>query len=345
MRKIIICILVASLFAISVSATDFALPGPPQEAEKYMPEDTESFSDGLKHILKEAIRSLHPDFAEASRICLAAIACVLLMSLIKTFSWATAAVDLTGVLIISLLLVDATDSMIHLGSDTIQQISEYGKLMLPVLTGALASEGGAVTAAALYTGTVFFNTFLLTAIEKFVVPLLYVYMALCIAHRAIGEDLLKNLCDFLKWISTWAIKIVIYVFTGYLGITGVISGTTDAAALKAAKLTISGAVPVVGSIISDASETVLVSAGAVKNSIGIYGLLAICAIGIAPFLRIGIQYLLLKLTYAVCGIFGAKGSVSLLGDFSGIMGLMVAATSTVCLLLFVSIVCYLKGVG
>lgn len=345
MKKLYLCILIVLLLTLPVSATEFVLPDTPQVAERYIPEDVESFSDGLRYILKEAVKNLHPDFAEASRVCFAAVVCVLLMSIVKTFGWAQGVEDLVGVLSLSLLLLDATNSMIHLGADTIQQVSAYGKLLIPVLTGALAAQGGAVTSAALYSGTVFFNALLLTVVEKIVVPIIYVYMVLCIAYRAVGEDMLKSICDFLKWLTTWSIKIIIYVFTGYLGITGVVSGATDAAALKAAKLTISGAVPVVGNIISDASETVLVSAGAVKNSLGIGGLLVITAIWIAPFLRIGVQYLLLKLSHAVCSMFGTKGAVSLLNDFSGIMGLLVAATSTVCLLLLVSIVCYLKGVG
>ena len=170
-------------------------------------------------------------------------------------------------------------------------------------------------------------------------------MILCIAFRAIGEDVLKNLRDFVKWLVTWSIKTILYIFTGYLGITGVVSGTTDAATLKAAKLTISGAVPVVGNIISDASESILVGVGVVKSTVGIYGLLVVAALWIGPFFKIGIQYLLLKFTAAICGAIGTKESVGLVSDFSGIMGFLVAMTGTVCVLLLVSIVCFLKGVG
>ena len=117
------------------------------------------------------------------------------------------------------------------------------------------------------------------------------------------------------------------------------------AAIKAAKLTISGAVPVVGNIISDASETILVSAGVMRNAVGIYGLLAILAMWIGPFLLTGCQYLLLKMTTAVCGVFGEKKTVTLIKDFTWIMGFLLAMTGTVCLLLLVSIVCFMKGVG
>ena len=175
--------------------------------------------------------------------------------------------------------------------------------------------------------------------------MVYIFLAFSIGCSAIGEDILKRLRDFLKWLVSWCLKIVLYVFTGYITITGIVSGTTDQMALKAAKLTISGAVPVVGGILSDASEAVLVSAGLVKNAVGVYGLIAIAAIAMGPFLRIGVQYLLLKLTAAVCGVFGNKKTTELVGDFSSAMGILLAMTGAVCLILLISMVCFMKGVG
>jgi stage III sporulation protein AE len=175
--------------------------------------------------------------------------------------------------------------------------------------------------------------------------MIYIYICLSVANSALGSDPLGKIRDLMKWIMTWGLKIILYFFTGYIGITGVISGSVDAAAIKAAKLTISGMVPVVGGILSDASEAVLVGAGVVKNGAGIYGMMAILAIVMGPFLQIGIQYLLLKATAAVCGLFGTKSIISLVQDFTSAMGLLLAMTGSSCLLLLISAVCFMKGVG
>lgn len=344
MRKLAIFAVLLLLLLLPVHAADFDLPDAPAAAQKYMPENTESFADGLLEILMEAIFTLRPGFAEASKVCFCVTGCMLLVAAVRSITNVNQAVDLILVLAISYMLTDSTNSMIHLGADTIQQVAEYGKLLLPVLTGVLASQGGISTSAALYAGTSVFIHILIASLENLIGPLLYVYMVLCIGHHTTGEELLKSICNFLKWGTTWLIKVTIYLFTGYLSITGVVSGTTDAAALKAAKITLSGVVPVVGNIISDASEAVLVSAGVLKNSLGISGLLVIIATWIAPFLQIAAQYLLLKITCAISGLFGTSGAVGLLKDFTGIMGLILAATSTICLLMLVSIVCYIRGV-
>ena len=99
----------------------------------------------------------------------------------------------------------------------------------------------------------------------------------------------------------------------------------------------------VGGILSDASEAVLASAAAVKNAAGIYGLLAIVAMWLGPFLRIGVQYLMLKAAGAVCGVFGVGSFAGVVEDFAAAMGLLLAMTGAVCLMLIISTICFLKG--
>ena len=119
----------------------------------------------------------------------------------------------------------------------------------------------------------------------------------------------------------------------------------DAAAIKAAKITISSSVPVVGGILSDASEALLAGIGIAKSTAGVTGLLIILAIWIGPFLKIGIQYLLLKLTGSVCVVFSCKSVAKLVNDFSSAMGFLLAAIGSIGFIHLVSTVCFIKGVA
>lgn len=335
-----------SFFALPVSAMEITAPAAPESAQKYMPEEKETFAEGLLHILKSAISALRPELADASGVCMSLIAIVLLISILSSFSETSAGVvRLTGAVVIGLLLLEPANSLIQLGAKTVVELSEYGKLLIPVMTAAVAAQGGTTTSAALYTGTVFFNALLATFISLMVVPALYIYLCLCVASSAVEQDMLKKVRDFVKWLMTWSLKWVLYIFTGYIGITGVISGMVDASALKAAKIGISGMVPVVGGILSDATETILVSAGLMKNAAGIYGIFAILAVCVGPFLEIGALYLLLKMSGAICNVFGYKPAGELIKDFSSGMGLVLAMTGTVGILLLISLVCFMKGMG
>ena len=82
-----------------------------------------------------------------------------------------------------------------------------------------------------------------------------------------------------------------------------------------------------------------------KNAAGVYGLLAVAAIWITPFLQIGIQYLLLKLTAALSSVFDVKAASELIEDFSTSMGLLLAMTGAVSFLMLISTICFMKGMG
>lgn len=345
MRRILIALFLISLFSMQVAAAGLTAPPAPDHVEKFMPKDQVNFLQGLLEVLRDALLHIRPDLKAAVRVCVSITAVIMAVSLLRTFpGGAEKTANLASSIGIALILLQTSNALVNLAAATVMEISEYGKLLLPVMTAALAGQGAIGTSSALYAATAFFDALLTSLIGKLLTPMIYLYLLLAVAGSAVGEDTLKKLRDALKWFMTWAMKTILYIYTGFIGITGVVSGTTDAAALKAAKITISGIVPVVGGILSDASEAVLVSAGVVKNAAGIYGFFAILAIWIAPFLKIGTHYLFLKATGAVCSIFASRENTDLIKDFASAMGLLLAMTGTICLMLLISLVCFLRGV-
>ena len=346
MRKWIIALVLVVCTVTSVAGMEFTAPEVPESAEQYMPEDQETFAQGLLYILKAAVTKLKPELRDVSRMCLSVIVLTLLLGIFSGFAQGSKTIlRLVSSVAIGAVLLNPVNSMISLGANTVTELSEYGKLLLPVMTAAAAAQGGVTSSAALYTGTVFFTSILSFAITKLIIPGVYIFLCLCIANSAFSQEILKKSRDFVKWAITWGLKWVLYIFCGYMSITGVVSGTVDASTLKVTKLTISGMVPVVGKVLSDASETILVSAGLMKNAAGVYGIFAILALCVQPFVEIGALYLLLKFTSAVCGVFAEKSSCDLIRNFSTGMGFVLAMTGTVCLLLLISVVCFMRGMS
>ncbi len=340
--------LLGLLFALCVpaSALEIQPPPVPEAGEDWMPEETESFGAGLWELATKALGNLRPDLRQAAQVSLGVIATVLLVSVLESMSNSlriAGRIAGTGAVAGALLL--SSNSMLALGIRTVTQISEYGKLLLGVMAAALGAQGGITSSTALYAGTALFNGLLTSLITGWLVPGISLFLALGVGAAATGEAMLKNLGDLLKRLMSWVLKLLLMVFTTYLSITGVVSGTTDAAALKAAKVTISSFVPVVGGILADASEAVLVSAGMMKNAAGIYGILAVLAIFLHPFLQIGVHYLILKVTSALCEVFGSRQMAALTDCFSTAMGFLLAMTGGCCVMVLVSTVCFLKGVG
>lgn len=344
MKLLFVLFLIFSL-ALQAGATELTAPEVPRSGQDRMPENRDSFGEALLEIFRKSEDFFHTELESALEISVSVLFAAIGFSILTVITERVKGpVTIAGVTTVAVMLFQHTNSMIDYASEAVWEICEYGKLLCPVLTTALAAEGGITTSAALYTGTTAFIAVLSMLVSRWIIPMVYMFLSLSVAHCAVGEESLKKFADAVKSLLTWLLKTLMIVFTTYLSLTGVISGTTDAAAVKAAKVTISTVVPVVGGILSDASESVLVSMGIVKNAAGIYGILAVLAVFAGPFLRVGLRFLLLKLTAVLCGVFGNKNISAVIDSFSSALGLLLAMVAAGSLLVLISTVCFLKGI-
>ena len=90
---------------------------------------------------------------------------------------------------------------------------------------------------------------------------------------ALPESGLDKLADGLKKLISWLLCGAVTAFTLYLSVSGVLTGSADRAAVKAAQTAVSGAVPVVGSILAESAEMVLSAAHSLRAAIGAAGVL------------------------------------------------------------------------
>ena len=103
-------------------------------------------------------------------------------------SWA---VEFAAALAIGGLLLTQSHSMVRLAGETISEMGEYGKLLIPVMTTAMAAQGWTTSAAAIYAGTIGFNYVLTVLISKILIPGVYIYLVLAVASAATDEENVK----------------------------------------------------------------------------------------------------------------------------------------------------------
>ena len=108
---------------------------------------------------------------------------------------------------------------------------------------------------------------------------------------------------------------------------------------------ISTVLPVVGGIISDAAETILAGASILRNTIGIFGLLAVAAMCIVPFLRMGIQYLLYKAAAGLAGTLADARLSGLVGAVGSALGMITGLVGASALMVFISVISVIKVVS
>lgn len=322
---------------------DLTVPQPLSEGTCLIPAQGTPFNEGILTMIYQALPQIYPELSYCIRFCVSLLGICILVGFTDSFSGTHGKIlRLSGTAAMSALFVSDAHSILMLGLETAKALSEYGKLLLPVFASALAFCGHTASSAAIYSGTILFLTVLSRILQNIMLPITGYYLAVAVCCAATGERILKSIKKAGKEWSTWILKTMLTVFTAYLGITGVVAGTTDAAALKAAKAAFSTFVPVVGGILSEASEAVLVSGSILKNTAGIYGIYAVLSIVILPFLRIGCQYCLLKLTGTVCTLFPNEYLNELMEDFASMLGMILAMISAESVLLLISCVCFLR---
>ena len=345
MKRVLIVCALALLCAVPALGAELAVPGLDQvweTAEGYGVSQDVSLDQGLSNLFSEALGQVGALFRVSLSTAMKLVVVVLLCSLAESAKVGERdglqAVTMAGVLAITALTMTDMAAMIGLGRNTLEKMEEFSTLLLPAMAVLTAATGSITAAAARQGATVLFSQLLITAMDRLLIPLVYAFVAVSCAHAAVNNPGLKKVADLLKNTITFFLTALMLAFVGYLTASGAIAGSVDAAAVKAAKLAISRAIPVVGGILADTSESVLAGVGALRGTVGLVGLLVVLAVCITPFLRLALQYLVYKGAAALCATIAQPKLSELIDAIGSAFGLVLGMTGAGALVLLVSLV-------
>lgn len=300
-----------------------------------------------KTLLRAAWEKVCSSASEIGRTGVILLCVCILVSLTETLDLGSRAppyITFAAVAVIGTATISDLRSFISLGTETLQMLSDYSRVLLPVLTSAAAVSGAVGSAAAKYAATAVCMDVLLSAAQGLLVPCICGYAALSLADAAVGNEILKTAKKFIKTICTTLLSAICFAFTGWLSLTGVIAGTADALTARMAKTAVSAALPVVGSILSDAASTLAAAAGTLKSTVGIFGMLAAAAICLAPVLMLGVRFFLYKLTAALCACVADKRFSELISNLGTAFALLLAINGAGAMMLFLSLYSLIRTV-
>lgn len=298
-----------------------------------------SFAQLLENVSEDSRSALHSAVQSLAQVAVV----VVITAAARGFSSAAggeadALIDMAGALGCAAVLLRDFSGVLTLCRDTLEQISVFSGVLQPVLATTLSVGGNAATATVLQVATMIVFDLVIRLVNALLVPAACAYLGIVAVDAATGNGMLRGIADGIKGLTSGALKLILTLFTAYLTIAGGVSGSVDRMALKTAKFAVSGAVPVVGGVISDAAETVLSGASLLKNSIGIFGMLCVTAICLVPFLRAGASYLCYKAGAAVLSPLCAGSLRQLLEGVGTGFGLLLGMLGTCCLILYLELV-------
>ncbi len=238
----------------------------------------------------------------------------------------------------ALMLAGDTDSIIKQAVDAMLQLSDYSKAAIPAIFTAAAATGAVASSAAKYAASSLVIDLLISTAVNYIVPLINLYLSISITRSIFDNSILSAFSRFIKWGATTFMTVMTMAFTAYIAFTGLISGSTDMLAVKTTRTIISNSLPVVGKLISDASSVILAGANIVKNSAGVYSLIAVCALCASPFISLGIKMLVFKAAASLADMLPGSKLSGLINDIGTAFGMLLGLVGCCGIMLFISII-------
>ena len=176
-----------------------------------------------------------------------------------------------GVLGAAALSAGDLSALIGLGVETMDELSVMAKLLLPTIAAAMAGGGCVGSASVWQVGALMLSDIFLSLMRDVLVPVLYCMIGTAAAGALLEQSRLSLLSKGIGKLLSWGLSAILIVFTAFLSISNLLAGSADRLAVKVGKTVISGAVPVVGGILSDATEAVAATALTLRGTLGVLG--------------------------------------------------------------------------
>jgi len=353
LRRTVFLLLAALMLALPVRAADGfgatdAAEALPESAREYMGDASleDIRGDGLvQRVLERFISKLESAARSSCGTVLVMMAVVLICSMAEaadSSGRAASYVLLAGVAAIGAAALSDVDSYMSAALEAMETLSDYSRVLLPVLAATAAASGAVGTAAASSAATAVFMDVLLHISVRLLIPAICAYAALAIANAAVGNGALKTAAKLMKSGCTLLLGGLTTAFALWLSVSGIVSGSADASAARLTKTVLSTALPVVGRILSDASGTLAAAAGSLRSLCGSFGLLAVLCICLSPVVELGLRYLLYKLCAALCACISGGRLAELLDNLGGCFGMLLAMTGSGAVFMYISIFSFMK---
>ena len=329
--------------ALTVFILLLSLPVRADEAELYqnsgadtlmeaLPEEAQSL---LQNVGADPMETPAPDAATklfsalSARALLTLLASCVLCRLVQEFAAKelSYAVSVCGALCAAVTLFSPMASLLEQAARVTDAAAVFLLAAVPVYAGLLFTAGNTVTPT--------YGALSLTAANAVsvlssavLIPVLRVFLAFSVASAVTSFDL-KRLTDALYKAIKWALVLAVTVYTGVLSVQTIVANSAEMAGGKAAKMLVSGAIPIVGSAFSDAFSVIVSGAALVKNGVGAFGLLASLAIFLPLCIKAAAWLLICFCAGLTAEVLGLKPLASFLNGCAAALRLLIAAVCSV----------------
>ncbi len=213
----------------------------------------------------------------------------------------------------------------------IKAVAGFQKALIPVTAVLLTASGSPVSAVSLQGAAVAVAqaTELFAAEGAF--PLICLSGALGMAGALFPEFRISAISDFIRKTVTTVLASVSGLFAGFLTLKSVLSSSSDSVAFRGLRFAANALVPVVGGALSESYSSVVASVSLLKTTVGIYGIIAVCATVIPVVINLALWAIAMRAAGALSEFLNARTCADILKN----IGFFFTMTNTMLILVCV----------
>jgi stage III sporulation protein AE len=240
-------------------------------------------------------------------------------------------------IVLLILAVNSFSVAIGYAKAAIESMIHFMVAMVPLLLTMLASLGNVVTVSVMHPLIIFMIHTVGTLIYTVVFPLLFFSAVLYIVSSVSEKYKVTQLAALLRNLAVGMLGACLTVFLGVISVQAASAAATDGIAIRTAKYVAGNFIPVVGRMLSDATDTVLGASLLVKNTIGLAGVIILILLCAFPAMKILALALIYNVSAAVMQPLGDNPIVTCLNTIGKSMLFVFAALASVSLMFFLAV--------
>lgn len=245
------------------------------------------------------------------------------------------------ILIITLIMTNFS-SIITEMKTAVQSLTGFANSLIPLMITLMITTGNVVSSGMLQPILLLLVTFISNFMTNILIPIALVATALGIISEISDQAQVGKLSKFLNSSMVWILGTVLTLFVSVTSLEGGLTSSIDGVTAKAAKTAISSVVPVVGSILGDAVNTIMGCSNIIKNAVGVVGIIVIIAICIRPIVQLAALTITYYLGAALCEPIADDKIVGIMEQMGGTFKIFLAVLFALTVLLIIGIAIVMK---
>ena len=245
------------------------------------------------------------------------------------------------ILIITLVMTNFSTIITEMKS-AVQNLTGFANTLIPLMITLMITTGNIVSSGVLEPILLLLITFISNFMTNILIPIALVSTALGIISKISDQAQVGKLSKFLHSSMIWILGTVLTLFVSITSLEGGLTASVDGVTAKAAKTAISSVVPVIGSILGDAVNTIVGCSNIIKNAVGMVGIIVIIAICIRPILQLAVLTVTYYLGAALCEPIADEKVVGILEQMGGTFKIFLAVMFALTALLIIGIAIVMK---